>query len=301
MSDPAPAGGGAPERFSAAVSHVRDTAKWTLAAYAAIGAILVAGSQLSEIGSFDWRDPRLWVAVTAVAASLTAIAAAVHFVVSVQTAGEVSLADLADQESAQEQAGGGSVHPFVLRNQALLAGYDNVRTLQDDYLGYIKDRYEVSRADDRVADAQIYGRWVSYLGKVVAQLLAAARYDEVSRAFSQNLRRRILGPALAAGFAVGVFAWAANPREEEGRAAPVAGFRTPVEAVVALDSTDRERLGAALGSACDTSAIRVLVLTFESATVEVVSVPENGCQVARFPIERTAVQPAVQEGAEQVR
>ena len=85
-------------RFGTSVDHLRSTAKWAIAAYAAVGAILVAGSQLSSIGAFTWDDRRLWIAIAAMVVALASVALAVHTIVTVQTVGEVTLPELAGFE-----------------------------------------------------------------------------------------------------------------------------------------------------------------------------------------------------------
>lgn len=275
-------------RFTASVDHIRSTAKWTLAAYAAVGAILIAGSQLSSIGKFDLTEWRLWVAVASIVVAIVAIALAVYFVVSVQTAGEVTLNELANEEA---KCGANAVHPLVARDEALLAGYTNVRHLRDTYYLYVKRLHEASMTDGQEERRAIYDAWVNYLGDVVGQLIAAARYAEVSDQFGKWLTFKMVGPAVLAGLAVGVFAWAANPEEDTG-AAPTA-FAVPVLGLLQLNEEERELLTRPLGgAACVAEGIVVIVLSVTEQHAEVVSVPSTGCTPARFTVERTSLYPA---------
>jgi hypothetical protein len=64
-----------PGSVQTAVDRYRDLAKYLIGILAAIGALMVAGTQLSSIGELSWSDdtPRLIAAFAGLAAALAAV------------------------------------------------------------------------------------------------------------------------------------------------------------------------------------------------------------------------------------
>src|SRR5437588_578934 len=58
----------------AGVDQLRSTAKWLIAALAAVGSLLATGTQLSSLGRLDASSGRLHVAIAALAAALLGVA-----------------------------------------------------------------------------------------------------------------------------------------------------------------------------------------------------------------------------------
>jgi hypothetical protein len=91
-----------PTPLAAANQRIRDTAKWLVASAAAIGAALIAGSQLSSIGRLELGWPaseataRLWVATAGALVGLTAVVFAITAALRVLLPVQVLITDLAD-------------------------------------------------------------------------------------------------------------------------------------------------------------------------------------------------------------
>ena len=96
-------------QLAQAVEHLRGNVKWTLIAFGAIGTTLLAGSQLSNLGKFQWTEPRLWVALLCALVALGVAAYAVRSALVVAYTGYVELNSLTDEDIA-----------YVERNPALL-------------------------------------------------------------------------------------------------------------------------------------------------------------------------------------
>jgi hypothetical protein len=254
--------------FEKSVDQVRATTKWILVAFAAVGTVLAAGSQLSSIGQFTWLDLRMWVAVVAIVVVLAAISVSIWFVVGVETAGEVSLRAL-DPDDIK----------FVNENPALLDGYPSVEMLRHDYYRYIDKKYEASQAGNQ-DELNFAMGWVEYLGAVVGQLLDAVRYDRVTRKFAQA-RNYLIVMSLCAGVAVVTFAWAANP---EPAVTESAAFKTPTEGYVMLTKSGQTMLADSLGEDCTKHPVRVAVLSAESGSYDAVSIPTGNCELLRFTV-----------------
>lgn len=62
--------------ITAANQRLRDTAKWIVTSFAAVGAILVAGLQLSSIGkrTAETPDERVWATLVGIAAAALGVA-----------------------------------------------------------------------------------------------------------------------------------------------------------------------------------------------------------------------------------
>ncbi len=192
--------------FAKSVDSMRGTARWTLAAFAAVGTILVAGSQLANIGQFKATDVRLWIAVSALAVVLGVVGFAVRFVITVETAGETSLGDLAQEETKP----GSAASMFLRDNRALLGGFPSAAALNDAYQQAVQARYDAVAGGSQ-ADIDAAQQLVVFLGDVmIFPLLSAVRYQRVRCAFDRGTQRIIIA-AVVAGLAVGAFAWAANP------------------------------------------------------------------------------------------
>lgn len=194
------------DSFAKSVDAMRATSRWTLAAFAAVGTVLVAGSQLSSIGRFEGDDRRLWVAIFALSLVLGIAGLAVWFVIAVETAGETSLADLVRQDARPSSADA----VFLRDNPALLGGFPSVKALDEAYRVAISRRYEAIATGSQ-EDIDAAQQWVMFLGDVVIfPLLSATRYHRVRCTFDR-WAKPIVVAAIVAGIAVGAFAWAANP------------------------------------------------------------------------------------------
>ena len=93
------------DQLSSSARRLQDQAKWLVGIFGAVGAVIVAGSQLSSIGSLDAAEKvevfgadlsRLHVALAGLALALTGTAVAILLAIRVQTSAHVSLMELVD-------------------------------------------------------------------------------------------------------------------------------------------------------------------------------------------------------------
>ena len=68
---------GAGDPYATARSDMRDTTKWLASTFAAIAAVVVAGTPFASIGAMDWGDSRLHVAAGSVFLALAALMLAI--------------------------------------------------------------------------------------------------------------------------------------------------------------------------------------------------------------------------------
>src|SRR5512144_1087454 len=81
-----------------AADRIRETAKWLTVSLAAIGGVLVAGTQLSDIGSLEPGSDRFRVAIVAAVVAATGSALVLWATTSTATVSAVSLIDLASND-----------------------------------------------------------------------------------------------------------------------------------------------------------------------------------------------------------
>jgi hypothetical protein len=112
-----------------AADRIRETAKWLIASFAAVGAVLVAGSQLSSVGSLRASDARFWLALVGVVIALTAVVIAIGKVVDVLVTPPLSLKTLAKPHPNDDAMR--NVHDKVAADDALVIDGDLSRLYRD--------------------------------------------------------------------------------------------------------------------------------------------------------------------------
>ena len=278
--------------FAESVDHMRTVSRWILTAFAAVAAILVAGSQLSSLGEFDSGNGRLWFAVTMITVALTGTGLIIAFVVSVESSGEVTLGGLVEQESNKKS----EVARFLAANPSIKAGYPTIAKLKKDYEEAISVQYDaVQKMDGKKVSAATAK--VTYLGNLVSFILPVMRYHKVKTTFD-SWRWRVIAIALASGIAVGGFAWAANPADPPSSPDELV---TPVQASLVLTSADDlDRVTGIVGPSCPAPLAgveySVVVLSASDDDREVMTSfnPQTPqCHPKRFTVDAGLVQPLV--------
>lgn len=228
------------KQFQDSGERVRNAAKWLLTIFAAVAALLVAGTQFSSIGSLDWGW-RLAIGLIAGVAGLFGAAFIVWLLLDVMIVSEVTIDDL---ERQARDAGNVSGEPeesstlvkYIERNPAELLGFDSIGELARAYRSALTEsrKYGLAYYDlllagkmeddplvlaaERKASASDDRR--DYVQATVSYLVQLMAYEQL-RLKLRGIRRvgLFLGAFLAAG-GVGVFAWAVNPAKESPAAKP---------------------------------------------------------------------------------
>jgi hypothetical protein len=269
--------------LGAAADRIRETAKWLITTFAAVAAVLVAGSQLSNIGHLSfWR---FLLALLAVLVGLAGVAWAINEAAKVLTAGRVSLGELADTNNAITA----DLRTRVNNDPALLGGYSNVSDLKDEYTAaqqkqkQVYDVYYQDINDDAkrratdVADAQ-----VQQADNAVQRLLSVTSFESLSSTFD-GARKQMFFAALVAAAGIVGFAAAAHPKEKkEAKETPTVA--APSEVTIKLSKDGKKLLANQLGKDCPLDAIPAVVVKFDGDTANVVTLPSQGCRVARFTV-----------------
>jgi hypothetical protein len=191
---------------------VRGAAKWLIAGLGAIGAVLVAGSQLSSIGRLSPSDARFWIALLGVALGLLSVMWAMWRVVDLLSPTRWAFEDVvaawervpatASETRWWSRREARSVGRYLRDHPLLLGDFTSPRAIQTTYVESDPDREGL---DDLV--------------DLMDTLLDRAATIELQGRFL-NLRVQIAVGVLFGAAGILAFAWAANPPEPPAQPAP---------------------------------------------------------------------------------
>jgi hypothetical protein len=183
---------------------IRAAARWLIGALGAIGALLVAGSQLSSIGSLDASASRLRWAVLGLAVALTAILLAIWRMTSLLLPRAMEIDVIAaDWEKARPGPAGlpwwrrwryPAVHYLASHRQYLGGGDD--RTVPQINDQWWKEGYD----EDELGP----------LRGLIERVESIAAHETLLASF-RRARWWISALVVVAAAGIGAFAWAANP------------------------------------------------------------------------------------------
>ena len=204
-----------------AANRIRETAKWLTLSLAALGGVLVAGSQLSDLGALEPGSVRFGITV---AGAVLAAAGAAVILWQTTKAMATSVVTLSALASATPPAGTEQVvhDPMLLGFHAdagaLSSAYSTaLQESEATYATYTAAPTDANRSATELADIK-----ATHLGDTVQALLEVASYEHVSATW-RAARTAIVAGALLAGLGVGMFAWGANPPPDV-----VASLATPL-------------------------------------------------------------------------
>ena len=212
-------------RYASATESLRSTAKWLLAAMAAVGAVLVAGLQLSRLGELDEWQWMVLAAVTA-AAALGAVGYMIHQTATVLTDDWTTLADLtATQTDALISGTPLSRARAAMFTQLRTEIENNRQELFAAVAGNLPELHQVLQTSTSRARALAItapsqapeAAWAAYQSAYI-QSAAERVIDFANYQRSLILFRRVIRRVLAAGavvvVAVGLFAFSTNQSAE---------------------------------------------------------------------------------------
>lgn len=245
-----------PGGVQAAIDRYRDLAKYLITIFAAVGGLLVAGTQLTSIGSLQWpeNEDRILAGGIGFLVAILAAAVIVWKALNVLQPVEMSFDDVVKRVRE-----GKTVVPVEL-----LRPYDTVAEL-----ALVVEAAELgSPTRESLLDQ-------------VSEVVDKAAYDEVSNRF-KKARVWMMGGALIGTAAIVALVWGGNPPKSE-TADPVVR-PLPVEVVVSLTRAGREVLGGSLGDSCDGRRIAAVSVGGTESTPRILTLAENGCKLAQFSL-----------------
>lgn len=220
--DAAPAATGS-DLLRSNIDQLRATAKWIIAAYAAVGAALAGGSQLSSLGAIHGQ--RLILAAAGALFAFVGIAVAIGAVVKVLTPEQTDLSELTPSSS---------VGTRVSRDPSLLLGQaPSLEDLRSDYLKALTafaEARQLSNSNptdtDLKQDALNNQDRLKALSHAVQYLRTLMLYDKVRYAFT-GTKRWLIGAYIAVASGLLLFAYATNPPK------PATGSNSKTEYITA--------------------------------------------------------------------
>lgn len=219
-------------QFDKAGNRIRDTAKWLVTIFAAVGALLIAGTQFSSIGSLEWGT-RLQIAIAAGLVAVVATALVIWLLLDVMQLSTVTIGDL------ERQARRAKKPPLVMymdRNPAELLGFDNLTQLADEYRNSLTRRrkarlayYDLLEQGKPETDPQVVAAKSSanvaqdrrlYVQACVSYVVSLLALEQVRLKMGGARRTALFGGTLVAAVGVAAFAWAVNPVKSDSSVPP---------------------------------------------------------------------------------
>jgi hypothetical protein len=267
-----------------AVLSVQSTAKWVVAAFAAIGAILVTDLQIGGIGTLGAEQPRrLVLALGAMAIALLAVAVVVILASLVLIPPRMSLSELSKRElqayrKALRAAGG---DPEKAKSPAAF----------DSVLGAISAEQKWLLRSKASGVHDLYDKWKEAHGAPSQDTSlidedAKRVIDFASLQVTQARYSRLIVAVLAGGsvivLCIVLFAWAANPPKsvEEAR------ITQPIAMRVVFTASPEALRRAGINPACAKQSLSAVAVAGQLQEPEVVTLGRSKCPPSRFVVRR---------------
>jgi hypothetical protein len=213
----------ATDSLSAGNARIREAAKWLTASSAAVGAALIAGSQLSDIGKLDVCSPdtvecaRLWVALFGAVVGLAAVVFAIWTAVQVLLPVTVTLKDLKEWwegppqlETTRTDLNLTPVVTFFKNNTKYLQDFQSPEELETARSQAVERLRGLNEKDEGYKEA--YDTVVD-LDTRIAAIEDMAVHKALETEFRMVLKK-LLGATVLVATGIVAFSWAANPPDE---------------------------------------------------------------------------------------
>ena len=212
--------------YAMATYNLRAAARWLLTTAAAAGGVLVAGLQLTGLGSLgagDW--PRLLVACAGLAAGLGAVGYVIFQTSLMLTDEWITLAQL-DLEVINRRLAGSSRRRDRRRLERIKLIRGELENYQDEFYGSVADslsdlyrRLIDANRQARESPTPEHAKAAADLREVVDIVAQAANYSYARSAFAA-LRQHLIFAGAVFVLGIVVFAYAANPPGHAVRISP---------------------------------------------------------------------------------
>lgn len=245
-----------------------------IAAFAAIGALLIAGTQVSSVGKLSWDHDT----VRLIAATLgLAVALGGVLLIILQ-----NTRLLVPQWMTLKQIKG-PVRQFFDDDPQLLLGAESVSQFEEQYTKAFEANF--GSGSESAQHAGPTRAQFDVLDEKRARIVNIATWRSAELLFAQ-VRKRTAIAAMFAAIGAGVFAWAANPPTAPAapaRASTLVG-PAPSEVRLALTPAAKLEVQSAVGAHCSLNTLRAVVVGGTKSSPEVVTEPSRHCQAERLSI-----------------
>ena len=275
------------DRIDSASSQIQATAKWIIAAFAGVGAALIAGLQLTGLGKLDFVE--FLIAVAGLALALGAVLVAIRVVSKVLTPPEILLDELPE-----------FVGPLTGKDITLLKGQaadldtlltrfkamEEASRLRWEAVERKRETGKVAAADAAEKEAEAKDEQYESLEDAVAFLRRLALNQKVRKAF-RDMWPWLVGAVIAVAIGVVDVAYMTNQPEDEPMPAPhttKAVGQTPVGARLVLTADERKILAPQLGRKCPGGPLWGLAIGGRPVALDVVTLPTPRCRSVRVMV-----------------
>lgn len=261
-----------------AEDRIRETAKWLTVSLAAIGAVVINGTQFSTVGAVQFGSGRFFLAL--VAAVVVAVGAGIILLAAVRTATtrpvdleDVKTDGMANKIALLEGIEGGAPE--------LAAEFKKALDERDAAIRYNLDHPSDSAGYEmaKVADAR-----AQHLSKIVAKVARMNSYESVADKWAGD-SKVILSGAILSLAGLLIFIWAINPPKAvaASEASPTVVGEAAIR-ILTLTPEGQAALASKLGAKCDATKPLSVAHLDSTDTGPDVLVQQQGCVPLRLII-----------------
>ena len=253
-------------------ANIRDTTKWLIAAFAAIGAVLVAGLQLSDLGQLGTQQlVRLIASLIAAAAALICVGITILRAADVLTTRYTSLKQLALLHQSAVLAGQPVGLPTWAKDPVIAA-------IQTEWTGLCRGLAEslpglydlqAGLAEQKIVDQRAID--VS----TAAQRIVDFANDFVTRQAFSRFKTNVIGSGAFIAVAIVAFAWLTHPPTSVDYSPT-----NPTFGELVLTSNGRTVFQSVVGPGCATKPILAVAIGGDSSDPEIELLPVRPCKIA---------------------
>jgi hypothetical protein len=221
-----PPGASPAASYATATGNLRAAARWLLTTAAASGGVLMAGVQLTGLGTLGAEDwPRLLIACLGLAAGLGAVGYLIFQASLMLTDEWITLAQL-DMEVINRQLTGSGRRRDRRRLERIGKIRAELESYQDEFYGSVADsisdlyrRLIEANKNAREWPSPAHAKEAAELKDAVDTVVQAANYSYARSAFAA-LRQHLIGAGAVFVAGIVIFAYAANPPAHAARSTP---------------------------------------------------------------------------------
>jgi hypothetical protein len=268
------------ENLTTQAQRIRDTAKWLIVTFGAVGAAVIAGLQLT--GLSDLSGDALHTANLGFGLAIAGVVISIVAAAAVLSANRIVLNQLA------RDRGPFSLVDKLNKRADLYAGWDNVQQLVEKVnnslaqrTGTWKDAQEHPNDAAKQAAFEKARTEAEILVPISKRLTDVASYEHLRRIFLASCSVILVGVVLTA-VGVAIFAAKVAAPKESSPALP----QEPVAAILALSPSGKALYTSKLGKACTIKSVPVIAESTTADSVDVVTIPTSSghCNVARLTV-----------------
>ena len=272
-SPPGPSAGGIADQAKAAIDQFRSVGKWIITSFAAVGTLLLAGVQLTSIGTVS--GGRLALAIVGLAVSVAAVLVAVRSVAALLEP-HVSAPDSAIDAADDTSTPLGEF--FKDHKQVILPPGINTAAELKEKFDRLRSQAQRSPGDE----SNLRSMLTSY-----SNIVWWSSYQTAKKNFDRTCSF-VMGSAVLIAVGASLYAWAAtgptkassSDNAAQPSSTPVVE-PVPVSAILKLTSIGKDAFKGDLSSICidaaTTKGIPAIAISADSSETTVILIPSHDC------------------------